>query len=125
MEKFNMNKLTIKKMADTRTRYEFTETNKKNERLIVEIIDCYYPNAENGLPSLWKKHGYTNKLYENAIHVDCFCYTEDGQCFEKYNPTIKLSDDKNRYVINFDWLLEVTEENKNKILKEIYKRFMK
>ena len=117
------NNIIIKKMADTRAFYEFKEINKKGEKLVVEITECYY--GENAsLPKLWHQYGYTKKIYTNALCVDCYCYDKDNNCYGKYNPTIKLSKDKKRNVINFDWMLEVSEKNKNKILKEIYKRFM-
>lgn len=126
MKNFNIkNNVNIQKMTDTRAFYEFKEKNNKNEKLVVEITDCYYDNtSKNSLPNLWFRNGYTNKLYDNALHVDCYCYDEKNNCFSKYNPTIKLSGDKKRNVINFKWLLEVSKKNKEKIIKEIYKKFM-
>lgn len=125
MEKLNIKNVEIKQMAQHRTIYEFKEKNSKNEKLIVEITECYYDvENTNSLSNLWKKHGYTNKLYDNALHVDCFCYDTNGYCWERYNPTTKLSKDKKRKEINFKWLLEVSDKNKEKLLNEIYKRFM-
>lgn len=116
----------LKRMAEHRFFYEFKEKNKKGESLVVELTEVYYNNTcSSSLPNLWKEHGFTNKLYNNAIFINCYCYLPNGTCKEKYNPTIKLSEDKERNVINFDYLLEVNEENKNKLLKKIYKEFIK
>lgn len=118
-------KFIKKDMAETRTIYDFEETNKKGERLSIEITEMYNDNEyKDSLPNLWKKHGYTNKLYNSYLCVTCFVTDKDGNCWERYNPTIKLSDDKKRYIINFDWLLEVSDENIDILLNEIYKRFM-
>lgn len=120
-----MEKVLIEKVCSTRAFYTFTEKNHKKEKLVVEITEMDADNTyKNSLPNLWKKHGYTNKLYNSYLCVSCYCYNEEGYCFERYNPTIELSEDKKRNVINFDWLLEVSEENKEKLLKEIYRRFL-
>ena len=115
-----------KEMATHRAFYELEETNKKGEKISVEITEIFVDNTNtNNLPNLWLKHGYTNKLYNSYLCVNCYVTDKDGNCWERYNPTIKLSDDKKRNVINFDYLMEVSEENKEKLLKEIYKRFMR
>lgn len=120
-----MKKYEIEKRGEYRTLYTFKETNAKNERLVVEITECYYNAKDKGsLPYLWKQHGYTNKLYNNALHVDCYCYEENGNCYGRYNPTVKLSEDGKRMVVNFDNLLEVSEKNKEILLNKIYTQFM-
>lgn len=118
-------KFIKKDIAETRTIYDFEEENKKGEKLSVEIMKMYDDNKyKDSLPNIWKKHGYTNKLYNSRLCVTCFVTDKDGNCWERYNPTIKLSDDKKRYIINFDWLFEVSDENIDILLNEIYKRFM-
>lgn len=118
-------KFIKKDMAETRTIYDFEEKNKKGEKISVEIMEMYEDNKyKDSLPNIWKKHGYTDKLYNSFVSVHCYVTDKDGNCWERYNPTIKLSDDKKRYIINFDWLLEVSDENIDILLKEIYKRFM-
>lgn len=113
----------VEKITDTRYRYTYKNKNKSGESLMVEfsLINC---DGEE-LPKLWKKHKYTDKLYKSYISVSSYVTDADGIEKEKYNPTIKLSDDKKRYVINFDWLLEISEENKQKLLNEIYNNFIK
>lgn len=108
------------------TFYKFLEKNKKGESLKVEISEIYPDNtSKKSLPNLWLKHGYTNKLYNSYMNVQCYCTDKDGHCFDKYNPTVKLSDVEHKLVINFDYLLEVSEENKQYLLNLIYKMFMK
>lgn len=116
------NKFNIKKMGTTRYRYTSKEVNKLNERLVIDLeyINC----KDEQLPKLWKKHGYTDKLYTNYIHIDSYIIEPDGTEKVKYNPTIKLSDDKKRYVINFDWMLEISKENEEKLINKIYNDFI-
>lgn len=118
-------KFIKKEMANHRAFYELNETNKNGEKINVEIMEIFPDNtSKNSLPNLWLKHGYTNKLYNSYLCINCYVTDKDGNCLERYNPTVKLSDDEKRHVINFDWLLEVNEENKEIILNEIYKKFI-
>lgn len=104
--------------------YKSTETNKKGESIIIEISRCYYDNTyKKSLPNLWKKHGHTQHLYNSVIWVDCEVSDSEGFSRRKYEPTTKLSEDKHRNVINFDWMYEVSEENEQKVLNETIRRF--
>ena len=47
-----------------------------------------------------------------------YAYDKEGNCYGRYNPQILPHGTK----INFDWILEATEENKERILNEIIKR---
>lgn len=119
-------KYEIIKNGKSNTFYKFTEKNKLGETLTVEITETYPDNtSKHSLPNLWKKHRFTNKLYNSYLNVDCYVTDKEGLCWGRYNPTEKLSDDKKRNVINFDYLLEVSEENKKYLLDKIYKMFMK
>ena len=118
-------KYEVIKNGKSNTFYKFKEKNKLGENLTVEISETYPNNTStNSLPNLWKQHGFTNKLYDNYLNVDCYVTDKNGTCWGKYNPTEKLADDKKRNVINFDYMLEVSEENKNFLLDKIYKLFM-
>lgn len=101
--------------------YQSEKTNKKGEKIIFELHKCYYDN--HTLPNLWKKNGYTNHLYNSVIWADCEVIDKEGNCRRKYEPTSKLSEDKKRLVINFDWMFEVSEENEKKLFNEIVRRF--
>lgn len=112
----------VEKITDTRYRYTCKNKNKSGESLMVEfsLINC----EGEELPKLWKKHKYTDKLYKSYISVSVYVTDANGIEKEKYNPTIKLSEDKKRYLINFDWLLEISKENEQKLLNKIYNNFM-
>lgn len=112
-------KFNIKRMAEHRWFYEFKKKNRKNERIVVEVTYCFPDITDKSLPVLWKRNGYTKNILENYISIDVYCYEENGNCYGRYNPQIKLSEDKKRNVINFDWLLTVNEKNLNKILGEV------
>lgn len=119
-------KYTIKQMASTRWFYYFEDKNRKGERLTIEVVKCEVenPNDKNCLPYLWKKNGFIDRILTSYWSIQTFVHDTEENCFEAYNPTIKLSKDKKRFVINFDWMLEATEENLNLILEEVYNRFM-
>lgn len=119
-------KIKIEKSSQYTTWYKFMDKNKKGESLVVEISETHPDNkSKSSLPNLWLKHGFTNKLYSSYLNVDCYCYDKKGNEHSRYNPTTKLSDDGKRMVIDFDYLLEVSEENKQYLLDLIYKMFMK
>lgn len=125
IKKLDFKNILIEQMTGHRTFYKFLEKNKINESLIVEITETYPDNtSKNSLPNLWKQHGFTNKLYNSYLNVDCYVTDKDGICWGKYNPTHKLSEDKKRNVINFDYMLEVSKENRKYLLDLIYEMFM-
>ena len=121
-----LNKVNVIRQSGINTTwYEFKEKNKNEESLTVEIsIIEYDTNNVDSLPRLWKKHGFTDVLYNSVTWVSCYCTDKDGQCHDKYNPIQKLSEDKKRKVINFDNLLLGSEQNKLVLLEKIYKLFM-
>lgn len=111
----------------TRTSDEFVNgketikfTNKHGEAI---QIDLYRTTAdeksETDLMNLWIKHKYIKKFIKNRITVQTYAATANDDCFGWYNPTNKISDDKKRLVLNFDWVLEDTEENRQKIIDEV------
>ena len=62
-------------------------------------------------------------MLETYWSVEVYVTDTEGTCWGRYNPQTKLSEDKKRLVINFDWMFEATEENKEKILNEVYRLF--
>ena len=109
-------KYAIKKLAETRELYTFEDKNYKGEKIQVEFI-----KSSGSLAQIWFEKGYTSKLLNTYWSVDVFATEENGHCWGKYNPTIK----KGEHKLNFKWVLEATEENKQKILNEIIKRAYK
>lgn len=116
-------KYTTEKITDWTTWYRITEPNTKGETLLIEIVECENHRGKNALPVLWKKHGFINRVLNTYLSVKTYCTDAEGMCRGKYNPQHKLSDDGKRVVINFDWMFENTEENKQKLINEIIRLF--
>lgn len=123
MEKVRMNleicghEYTIEKMSEIREFYHFNDRNSKGERIEVEFVKIEN-NHKGHLINLWYKKGFIKKQLENYWHITVYAYDKEGTCYGKYNPQIFPHVAK----INFDWILEATEENKKRILHEIIKR---
>ena len=112
----------IEKFGETRELYTFEEKNSKGEKIQIEFLKCIPDNSsKNSLPNLWLEHGYIDRLLNSYWCVQVYATQEDGLCLGRYNPTIKKGTNK----IDFDWTLEATEENKQKLLNEIIKRAYK
>ena len=94
-----------------RTRYTIKQKTKNNETLVIELSNC----ESGSLQDLWLEHGYIKNKLKNWIHVEVFATDENGLCWGKYNPQII----KNTNKINFKWILEDTEQNRQKILSKI------
>lgn len=109
-------KYTIEKMSQTREFYYFNDRNSKDERIEIEFTkvenDC-----KGHLLNVWYKKGFLKEQLENYWHVTVYAYDKEGNCYGKYNPQILPHGTE----INFDWILEATKENKERILYEIIK----
>ena len=115
-----MEKIKIEEMAkDIRWFVTFNERNNKDEEIVIEFTRCTNPGGKNSLPYLWKKNGFINRILDSWWGVQVYVTNSDGRCRGAYDPTIKLSEDGKRNVINFDWLLEDTEENARRLFEEI------
>lgn len=99
------------------------EPNQKKETMVIEIHRNTNSGGANALPVLWKKHGFIDRVLETYVGVDTFVTDSEGNCYGRYNPQIKRSDDGKRNVINFDWMFEYTEENVQKLLNEVIRLF--
>lgn len=105
-----------------RDRYTFESPNSKGERLIVDISGCDHDKRRrNDLMNVWKRAGYVSEFMPSHITVDTYVYNRLGDCCMRYNPTIKPGGAG--YVLDFDWLLEDTEENRARLLDECARRF--
>lgn len=113
---------TIEQMAETRWFYTFTDTNAKGEKIIIELSKCEdWKENKKSLPKLWKKYGYINRVLETYWSIQTYVKDTEGNSFERYNPQRKS--ENGRAVINFDWMFEATEGNKNKLIDEVYRLF--
>ena len=97
--------------------------NAKRETMVIEIVHCENPGGNNSLPYLWHKNGYIDKIMKTYIGCNTYVTDSEGNCFGKYNVTSKMSEDGMRNVIDFDWLLEDTEENRKKIIEKCVELF--
>ena len=95
--------------------------NVKQETMTIELIHCENPGGNNSLPYLWHKEGWTDKVMETYISCNTYVHDSEGGCYGRYNVTEKYNGKRN--VINFDWLLEDTEENRKKIIEACIKLF--
>ena len=111
--------------------YRFTEQNKNGETIEFSIDRCGDNIAlGSGLPVLWMEHGCIDRVLLNWWHVSTYATDKNGNCYGVYNPQEKhlIRKDENgktiesRMVIDFDFMFEATEENKQKIIAEIEKR---
>lgn len=101
--------LNIRKMADNRF---FIDIKPKidDSEFCIEVSFCKAGEL-NSIPQLWYKYGYTNKVLNEYIFIKTYCTDKDGHCTGNYNPqTIGINK------INFDYMLESTEENLNKLI---------
>jgi len=114
---------TVEQMAETRWFYTFAEPNAKGERLVIEVCKCTNSGGSNALPVLWHKHGYTDKVLETYWSIDTFVRDTEGNCYGRYNPQHELREDGKGMVINFEYMLEATEGNKEKLLDEVLETF--
>jgi hypothetical protein len=113
----------IKQVAETRWFYEFTEPNAKGETIVLELMKCTNSGSSQALPILWHKHGAIDRVLETYWCVETYATDTEGMCYGRYNPQSKLSEDGKRAVINFDWMFEATEENKQKLIDEAFRLF--
>lgn len=114
---------TIEQVAETRWFYKFTEPNAKGETLIIELSLCTNSGSKHALPILWKQKGHIDRVLETYWCFDTYVTDTEGMCYGRYNPQSKLSEDGKSSVINFDWMFEATEENKEKLIDETLKIF--
>lgn len=93
------------------------EPNSKGERIAAEFTLCENHRGKSSLMAIWKKNGYVDCAMETWWSVDVYCYDPDGHCYARYNPTVKPGGAG--FVIDFDWMLEGTPENMEKLSAEI------
>ena len=94
-------------------------SNVRGEAVEVHLTSC---NAEksykNDLMVLWSKNGWC-EFIQKRINVEVFVTDKKGACHNWYNPQVKESADGKRLVINFDWILEDTKNNRDRIISKI------
>ena len=112
--------------SEVRRMYEFNGRTPRGERVIVEVSECYPFSAKgwgkNDLPTLWAKKGWTDGVLPNYLSIHTYVYSPGETCWIGYNPQTRKAWDGERDVINFDWILPVSDENRNRLLAEVVRR---
>ena len=93
--------------------------NAKGEQIVAEFSLCERCGGKGSLMAIWMKKGYVERIMETWWTVEVYCYDEAG-CHGRYNPTAKPGGAG--YVVDFDWMLEGTPENMEKLSNEIVRR---
>lgn len=84
----------------------FAERNAKGEKIAVELITAIAPKQ-------WRKDPYNVNLNE---YIGVTVYAEkDGLTWGRHNPQITAE-----HKINFDYLMIDTEQNRQKIISDVY-----
>lgn len=120
------NEYIIEQMSEERWFFSFKDVNEKGEKLVIELTKCTDPNLKNSLPKLWKIKGYIDRVLETYWSIQTYVKDTEGNSFGIYNPQHKIETDEDgrkQSVINFDWMFEATEDNKIKLINEVYRLF--
>lgn len=106
-----VNKKEMGMKEGLRTRYTFKNTNNLGEKIIVELSRC--GENSHSLLDIWKGKGYIDKDLENYICIEVVAIDKNEIERAKYNPQVKNGK------IVFEWVLEDTKYNRQKILSKI------
>lgn len=111
--------IIMNQITKSRIDGEFTVRNAKGEK-IAFTLTLVSPDNNNmtSLPNLWKKNDFTSRLLTSYICLDVYVTDTKGNCWNRYNPQIIPNTNK----INFDFMFEISEENKKRLLSELEKR---
>ena len=90
--------------------------------LTAEVCTTEHTGIKGGAMDVYVKNGWVDHFMDKTLGVQtCFKLPDGTQVGELFNPTIKCVGSKRE--IDFDWLLEATPENEQRILDEIESRF--
>lgn len=128
---------TIQERTATLTTYNFAGTTPRGETVAVDFTAIHPDNSyKNSLPNLWRRHGFISYVLPSYWSVDVYVYDERG-CWGRYNPTEKTIEETtawqrwsgqrhvsttHKHILDFDWMLPATSENRDKLLAEIIRR---
>lgn len=106
---------SVDRYTDSLIRYTFALPTAAGESLVVDFTRCVSTDDKNDIAHMWHKHGFTSRVLPSYWHVNTYATDADGYCRGRYNPTIHADTHK----LNFDWVLEATDENLITLLNEI------
>lgn len=115
-----MTKYTTKDMTfgrGERIRYTFCEKNGKGETIVFDLSHCENHGGPHYIPKMWKRAGLIDRVLQTWIAVDVYVHDSAGNERKDYDPTVASG-----RRINFVWMIEDTDENREKIIAEIYRR---
>ena len=116
-----MNKYTVETLKDGReTKYSMINKNAKQESMNIYVrkITCDLSDKKH-LMWDWYKMGLIAKPMESYISIDVEVINSEGMSRRDYQPTIIPHTTR----INFEWMLEYTPENVDKLVNECIRRF--
>ena len=105
-----------------------TSTEKQGTRTLYHVGDRFTVEAmtvthdlkdRHDLMNLWKKGGFIQKALPTHIAVDTYYYDNEGNCWGKYNVTVKAAG--NRRILDVDYIKEATPENELELVAECIK----
>ena len=110
--------MNVKKIYDIGIRKMWETTTRKGNKIIIETMRTEHdPKFKNDLMHMWVKRGFVKEFMETTLHIQTHYYADDGHCYGLYNPQVHY--DQKQRTINFDYLLEATEENELFLIKEV------
>lgn len=108
----------VEQLAGTIIFFTFDRPNEAGEKLQIELSIGTGDGSKNSLPYLWFKNCYTDHVLKNYWNVKTYVTKTDGSCWSLYNPTIINGTSQ----LDFSWVLDGTEENKERLLHEFERR---
>ena len=94
----------------------------RGERLEATFYAMHNYHSRYDPPHIWAKEGCTARELDTWWKVDVYATDRDGNCWGRYDPTAKRDPGHKGAVIDFDWIMEATPENLEKISREIERR---
>lgn len=89
------------------------------DRFTVETMTVTHDLKDrHDLMNLWKKGGFIQKALPTHIAIDTYYYDNEGNCWGKYNVTVKSSEDGKLRLLDMDYLREATPENELELVAE-------
>ena len=108
--------ITSTEKQGTRTLYHV------GDRFTVETMTVAHDLKDrHDLMNLWKKGGFIQKALATHIVIDTYYYDDEGNCWGKYNVTVKSSKDGKLRLLDMDYLREATPENELELVAECIK----
>ena len=97
--------------------FTFKSETPKREMLTIDLYKVINDDS-NELIDLWYKRGHIKTKLASYWHITVYATDQSGNTWGRYNPQVKPGGTK----INFDWILEATPENRDKLLREVIRR---